>query len=675
MYCASLLSDSFSRLKYLRNLINSESSGLVRAGSTRKAFSNKKCLFGSKLRALPLSFGENFAGVAEKPFGSERLLVGSKFGVVCEKSAWRRTVSANLVASPNIEANLRCLRCSFSSAMGVADETGVARRLWSMSKRDSTFALYNPFVVALSAGTLSTESFRNYMSQDAYFLKAFVEAYTMAEECADDDDDKTAISELQKAAKEELKLHNSFAEAWDIELVKECSPNMATVKYTDFLRATAAGKVEGGKGPSRSVTPFEKTKIAAYTVGAMTPCMRLYAFLGQEVLKIVNDECARHPYRQWIETYSSANFEASATQIEELLDKLAISLTGEELEVLGRLYEQALKLEIEFFSAQPLFQRTSVPVLKMGNSANCRFTVVSDFDLSCTIVDSSAVLVEIAIQTTLKAEQSETETLGDRKSAAELRNTWDTLCSQYAEEYEGCLSKSLPSEEENFDFEGLCRSLEKLSQYEVEANSKIVESTVLQGINAEDIKKAGEHLLFQEGCTSFFTQVLSKMDDYNVDMHILSVCWSGDIIRTAFLTNGVNGLHIHSNELMFADSISTGNIDRHVESPMDKLKTFNNILASAHDDSVEYISIYIGDSVGDLLCLLEANIGIVIGKSSNLRRVGKHFGVSFVPLFSGLLKKEGAYEKGLNCWTKQSGILYTVSGWNEIHAFLLGSSI
>lgn len=560
------------------------------------------------------------------------------------------------------------------SAMGVADEAGVAIRLWTKFKKDVALAQYNPFVVALAAGTLNMESFQQYMAQDAYFLKAFVQAYMMAEDCADDDDDKASISELRKAAEEELNLHNSLAEDWDVEFAKECSPNTATVKYTEFLLATAAGKVEGGKGPSRSVTPFEKTKIAAYTVGAMTPCMRLYAFLGQEIAKALEPDCSTQPYKQWIETYSSAKFETSTLQTEELLDKLAISLTGEELFVLGRLYHHALKLEIEFFSAQPCSQRTLVPLLKLGDSAGRRYTIVSDFDLSCTVSDSSAVLADIAILTTLKTEQNGAENLSDRKSSSDLRNTWNALSTQYFEEYEECLRKTLPPEEVGtFDFEGLYQSLEQLSQFETEANSKVVESGVLEGINTEDVKKAGEHLAFQDGCASFFEQIVTKMDSLKVDTHIISVCWSGDIIRAAFSSkSGLDGLHIHSNELIFVDSVSTGGIDRRVESPIGKLEIFNNICSSKED--MEHISIYIGDSLGDLLCLLEANIGIVIGTSSSLRRVAKRFGVSFVPLFSGLLKQERAYVEGSSCWTRKSGILYTVSSWSEIHAFILGSS-
>lgn len=175
---------------------------------------------------------------------------------------------------------------------------------------------------------------------------------------------------------------------WGVDPTKEIPPSPATTKYTDFLLATAAGKVDGGKGSDKMVTPFEKKKIAAYTVGAMTPCMRLYAYLGNELTTFLKQD-EKHPHKKWIETYASSDFEVwevssvyililhlnvipacapmqlahalkivfrfppflqdSALQIEELLDKLSVSLTGEELEIIGKLYQQAMRLEVEFF--------------------------------------------------------------------------------------------------------------------------------------------------------------------------------------------------------------------------------------------------------------------------------------------------------------------------------------
>ncbi|XP_064949030.1 bifunctional TH2 protein, mitochondrial-like isoform X3 [Musa acuminata AAA Group] len=465
-----------------------------------------------------------------------------------------------------------------------AGEGSAARRFWIGSKKESVFASYTPFMVCLAAGKLDMDTFRNFIAQDVFFLRAFSHAYEMAEECSDDDDAKAAINELRKAVLDKLKVYDSVVQEWGIDPTKEIIPNPATLKYTEFLLATADGKIEGGKGAGKIVTPFEKTKVAAYTVGAMTPCIRLYAFLGKELQFHMQYEGNGHPYKKWVDTYSSASFEARASQIEELLDKLSVSLTGEELEIIEKLYHRAMELEIEFYNAQPIVQPVVVPFTKLHEAAN-HLAFFSDFDLTCTVLDSSAILAEIAILSAFKAGQSGTDNLSAQRLPSDMRNSWDALSRQYTEEHEQCIESLLPSE--------------------------------------------------QVGCT----------DD----------------------------LSIHSNEFDYEESVSTGEIVRTMESPMDKVKTFRSILANLSSEK-KHLSVYIGDSVGDLLCLLEADVGIVIGSSISLRRVGEQFGVSFVPLFPGLIRKqrEVPSEDSL-VWNGLSGVLYTASSWTEIHAFLFGA--
>lgn len=98
----------------------------------------------------------------------------------------------------------------------------------------------------------------------------------------------------------------------------------------------------------------------------------------------------------------------------------------------------------------------------------------------------------------------------------------------------------------------------------------MLELGVLEGTNIDDIKKEGERLAFQDGCPNFFEQILMKMNDLNVGVHIISVCWSGDITRDAFSSSGLDGLQIHSNKLTFVKSVLIDDIDRWVESPIDK---------------------------------------------------------------------------------------------------------
>jgi thiaminase/transcriptional activator TenA len=70
--------------------------------------------------------------------------------------------------------------------------------------------------------------------------------------------------------------------------------------------------------------------------------MCLYAYLGREVVS----KCSqRHPYRNWIEAYSSEWFGRLAARLEALLDRIA----GDTREV-RESYRYALQCELDFFS-------------------------------------------------------------------------------------------------------------------------------------------------------------------------------------------------------------------------------------------------------------------------------------------------------------------------------------
>lgn len=130
-----------------------------------------------------------------------------------------------------------------------------------------------------------------------------------------------------------------------------------------------------------------------------------------------------------------------------MLDKLSVSLTGEELEVIEKLYHQSIKLEVDFFTAQPITQQAVVPLSWVKDPAEGHLTIFCDFDLTCTAFDSSAILAEIAIITAQKADPDQSETKLTRMSSADLRSTWDVLSTKYTEEYEQCIESIMPSEE------------------------------------------------------------------------------------------------------------------------------------------------------------------------------------------------------------------------------------
>lgn len=130
-----------------------------------------------------------------------------------------------------------------------------------------------------------------------------------------------------------------------------------------------------------------------------------------------------------------------------MLDKLSVPLTGEELDIIEKLYHQAMKLEIEFFLGQPLAQPTVLPLTKEHNPAEDCLVIFTDFDLTCTVVDSSAILAEIAIVTAPKSDQAQSDNQIARMSSADLRSTWGLLSGQYTEEYEQCIESIMPSQQ------------------------------------------------------------------------------------------------------------------------------------------------------------------------------------------------------------------------------------
>jgi thiaminase (transcriptional activator TenA) len=195
--------------------------------------------------------------------------------------------------------------------------------LWHGNRVLAEAALEHMFVQGIASGELARATFAYYVGQDAVFLDAFCRAYALALAKRPDRAGLIAFRELLDGAADELRLHDGYAARWGVDLHRLADP--ATAAYTDFLLAVAALEPVG------------------HIAAAMTPCMRLYAYLGQQLVAHIKPQS---PYREWVETYSSAEFEALARRLEVLLDRY-----GGDHDRLAVLYHQAMELELRFFDA------------------------------------------------------------------------------------------------------------------------------------------------------------------------------------------------------------------------------------------------------------------------------------------------------------------------------------
>jgi thiaminase/transcriptional activator TenA len=202
----------------------------------------------------------------------------------------------------------------------------LARSLWAANQDLADACLAHPFVRGLADSSLPIQSFRAYVAQDAYFLEAFARAYAAALARSPDRYGLEAFSTLIAGVLDELRMHAAYAARLEVDL-SHVEPALATLAYTDFLLAIAGLGVVG--------------EICA----AMTPCMRLYAYLGQ-TLAARGSANVDNPYREWIETYASAAFESLAATLEDLLTRYA-----EDTSSIRAAYRRAMQLELGFFEA------------------------------------------------------------------------------------------------------------------------------------------------------------------------------------------------------------------------------------------------------------------------------------------------------------------------------------
>lgn len=200
----------------------------------------------------------------------------------------------------------------------------LSQTLWQANQDLARACLDHPFVRGIADGTLPRQRFAAYVGQDAFFLEAFARAYSLAAARAPDWEGFGAFHALAGGVLEELRLHERYAAEWGVDL-RAVEPGPATRRYTDFLLATAWSSDVG------------------LTAVAMAPCMRLYAFLGQTLAR---NGIPDHRYADWIQAYSSPEFEQLAGQLEHLVDRYA----GDS-PLARSTYRYAMQCERDFFQA------------------------------------------------------------------------------------------------------------------------------------------------------------------------------------------------------------------------------------------------------------------------------------------------------------------------------------
>ncbi len=171
--------------------------------------------------------------------------------------------------------------------------------------------------------------------QDTLFLFQFCRAAALAAFKSDTLDDlRRASGTLHALLEVELPLHMRFCAGWGLDAAAMAATPEAleTIAYTRFVH-------DRGLGGDRLDLDV-----------ALAPCVIGYAEIGRALAPLA---AARpdHPYREWIETYAGAAYQAVAREAEAALDALGAARGADaRFPALLATFRAATRLEAAFWS-------------------------------------------------------------------------------------------------------------------------------------------------------------------------------------------------------------------------------------------------------------------------------------------------------------------------------------
>src|ERR687890_22611 len=187
---------------------------------------------------------------------------------------------------------------------------GFTNELWRSIVTIYDEILAHPFLRGLTDGTLTEERFRFYVLQDAYYLREYARALSLAGVRSSDESALVMFNEHSAGAVTvERSLHEGFLQDLGInqEEAQATEKSPTTLAYTSYLLKTA--------------TLGDYPKV----LGAVLPCYWIYWEVGKALLGRSSPNAL---YERWIGTYGGEEFGALVEAVLDLTDRVCEDLNS-----------------------------------------------------------------------------------------------------------------------------------------------------------------------------------------------------------------------------------------------------------------------------------------------------------------------------------------------------------
>src|SRR5699024_2467202 len=199
-----------------------------------------------------------------------------------------------------------------------------------------------PFLDQLAAGTLDIRTFTHYILQDGLYLNGYARAMSLlAGRTQNRNDSRFWASSAATVITEEEQMqqallgdeHLAAARSELLAGQAEPTPSPTTLGYVSFLVAGAA------------------TDAYAVAVAGVLPCFWVYAHVGKTLVARAGELSPSHPYKTWIETYDSVEFDAATRSAVAVLEELFECATPAEGERMTAAFTRSCVYELHFWAS------------------------------------------------------------------------------------------------------------------------------------------------------------------------------------------------------------------------------------------------------------------------------------------------------------------------------------
>ncbi|WP_273404109.1 thiaminase II [Campylobacter avium] len=192
--------------------------------------------------------------------------------------------------------------------------------------------LHHNFVKELEKGTLKEENFLFYLKQDYIYLINYAKCYALLALNANNAKELRFAMKFQNYIIEgELELHKSILKL-GIDADKLCvkDESIVNIAYTRYMLSV------GQSGDFLDM------------LVALSACAIGYGYIGAEIISnLSKDELEKHPYKEWILTYSGEVFQAEIKEFEDFLNSYEVD--ENKFKKLSEIFHTVVRLEREFW--------------------------------------------------------------------------------------------------------------------------------------------------------------------------------------------------------------------------------------------------------------------------------------------------------------------------------------